>query len=236
VTGIPAAGGYDPLALVRLMQVRLSLSPGERWGTYYDASNPASRVLDFLNVRCLSAHAPIRPEILAASGLRQVAEIEGHHLYENTHALPRFFFVPRSVPVSSLAAALSLIRTPSWRPGDEAAVEAAPSALPAPGGLGSVRVLAYRMNSVELFVDTTAPALLVSSEVNYPGWRVSVDGRASKILVCNGAFRGVVLPAGKHTVEFRFLPPVLIAGGAVSFGAWLLCALLWRRGAVQIAN
>jgi hypothetical protein len=229
VTGVPTSGGYDPLALVRYMQVRLSMAPGERWGAYYEVVRPASPVLDFFNVRCLVSRAPIRPEVLKATGFRLAAEIDGHLLYENARCLPRFFFVPHALPVRSPAEALDVIRRPSWLPSDEAAVEASSRVLPPPNGVGSVRVLSYRMNSVELSVDAAAPALLASSEVHYPGWEARLDGQEAPIYFCNGAFRSIVVPSGKHIVQFRYRPPALIAGALVSSVAWLAFVFLWNR-------
>jgi hypothetical protein len=229
VTGIPTAGGEDPLALVRFMQVRLSFCSGARWGAYYEVDNPAFHVLDFLNVRCLVSRTPIPKELLDASGIDNLGVVPGHMLYKNPRALSRFFLAPHALPVSSAADALVYIRRSTWRPDSEAAVEAPPGVLPAPGGRGSVRVLAYRMNSVDLSVDSTAPALLASSEVNYPGWRAFIDGHESTIYVCNGAFRSVIVPAGQHLVHFRFMPPAFVAGGIVSIGSWVVWALLWKR-------
>ncbi len=53
ITGIPTANGYDPMALERVMQVRLGFAKGERWGAYYKVEDPASPLLGAMNVRYL---------------------------------------------------------------------------------------------------------------------------------------------------------------------------------------
>ncbi len=227
VTGIPTSGGYDPLALTYYMQTRLAFCRGERWGAYYQVDDPAAPMLSALNVRYLLSRIPIPAGLLADSGFRLARELPGHLLYENPHALPRFYFVPRAEPASSLARAQAWIRKPSWHPADEAIVQAPRGALPEPGGSGSVQVVAYQFNRVELAVDVHSPALLASSEMHYPGWRAFIDGREVPIYLCNGAFRSIVVPGGKHIVRFRFMPSLLIGSGVTSLGAWLLWAILW---------
>jgi len=55
-------------------------------------------------------------------------------------------------------------------------------------------------------VRASGPGLLVLSEVAYPGWRVRVDGAPAELRTPAGVLRGVLLPAGGHTVEFSYTP------------------------------
>ena len=48
------------------------------------------------------------------------------------------------------------------------------------------------------------------------GWSVRVDGRAATPLRVNTVMRGVVVPAGRHEVEWRYRVPGLRLGAAVS--------------------
>src|SRR5205823_5970452 len=48
---IPTANGDDPLALLRLLKVRLCFAQGNYWERYYRVSSPESPVLDLLNIR-----------------------------------------------------------------------------------------------------------------------------------------------------------------------------------------
>lgn len=67
---------------------------------------------------------------------------------------------------------------------------------------------------VRAFAD--APAVLVLSEVAYPGWVATVDGEEAPIYVANGLLRAVNLPPGDHVVELRFRSPTLRWGMALS--------------------
>ena len=93
LTEIPTDNGNDPFALIRLMQVRLSLSEGERWGRYYQVSKFDSPVLDLMSVRYLLSRSPLDPGRLEAANFTKVADLPGRQVYENPEALPRFFLV-----------------------------------------------------------------------------------------------------------------------------------------------
>ncbi|MDW8353482.1 MAG: YfhO family protein [Bryobacterales bacterium] len=214
---IPTAGGNDPFALDRYMAVRRLVTGGERWGRYYQLARLDSPVLDLLNVRYVLSRTPLASAERA--GFRRVAQLPGREVYENLEALPRFFLVGRARPVRTLEEALAALESAEFDPRRVAAVEGA-----APGvweGQGRVRVRRYRAREVELEVETEATALLVSSEAYYPGWRAFLDGRAHPLLVVNGAFRGLVVPPGRHCVLMRFEPRILASGAVVSALAWL---------------
>jgi hypothetical protein len=61
-------------------------------------------------------------------------------------------------------------------------------------------------NRVTLKASTPVPALLVLTDQFYPGWNATIDGAPAKIYHVNIFFRGVLLPAGEHTIEFRYEP------------------------------
>ncbi len=69
-----------------------------------------------------------------------------------------------------------------------------------------------------------------STDLHYPGWIAEEDGRRLPILRADGWFRAVALPAGTHTVVFRYRPYSFYAGAAVSAAALLVLLVLWHRG------
>jgi uncharacterized membrane protein YfhO len=66
---------------------------------------------------------------------------------------------------------------------------------------------------------------LYASESFADGWTARVNGRPAEILAANYAFRAVAIPAGRAEIEFRYRPPGLTAGLAVS-GASVLAAVV----------
>ncbi|MCP1831711.1 FtsH-binding integral membrane protein [Bradyrhizobium sp. USDA 4532] len=83
-------------------------------------------------------------------------------------------------------------------------------------------------------VSAPAPSLLFVSESYHPGWQARVNGVRTDLLRTNGAFQGVVVPAGLSVVELSFEPLSLIIGGAISISAAIFLGILfpiesWRR-------
>ena len=94
---------------------------------------------------------------------------------------------------------------------------------PPDGKGGSVRVTAYDDNGVSLEAESPAEGILVLSEVFYPGWRATVDGAETEIMRTDYNLRGIVLPGGRHRVEFRFVPPPFVTGAWITAAALCVC-------------
>lgn len=72
----------------------------------------------------------------------------------------------------------------------------------------------------------------VFSEIFYPDWDCYVDGKLTKYARVNYVLRGLELPAGKHTVEFKIEPKAYIVGNKIAYAgsALLLLFLLAAVG------
>ena len=80
---------------------------------------------------------------------------------------------------------------------------------------------------VELTAVLRSPGLVVISDVYYPGWNLTVDGRPAEILRTNRAMRGVPLDAGTHRLVFRYEPMSFRLGIVLSLiGLATLAALV----------
>lgn len=75
--------------------------------------------------------------------------------------------------------------------------------------------------------DLRRPSLVVVATAAFPGWTATVDGRPAPVRRADGAFVGVPVPAGHHTVRIEHEPAAsVIAGRATSVAAVLLSVLL----------
>jgi hypothetical protein len=84
-------------------------------------------------------------------------------------------------------------------------------------------------------IETNAAAdgLLIVSDLFYPGWKATVDGRAVDILRANYLLRAVPVPAGKRVVEMHYDPASFKVGLALSATGCLAVAglvLIHLRG------
>jgi hypothetical protein len=111
--------------------------------------------------------------------------------------------------------------------------EAGDRPAPADGEVGDARITQYRDQRVVIRTGAAGPRLLVLTDVYYPGWRVSIDGRPAKLYRGNFAFRAVAVPAGFHTVTFEYRSASVRTGAAVSVVALLLVIAAVVRGRRQ---
>jgi uncharacterized membrane protein YfhO len=81
--------------------------------------------------------------------------------------------------------------------------------------VGSARVTRYKLHEVELDVNAHRPAVLRLADLYYPDWKVFVDGKRETLLRADHALRAVAVPAGRHTVLFKF------ESGAFRIGFWV---------------
>lgn len=83
-----------------------------------------------------------------------------------------------------------------------------------------------RINVNHLKLSVKGPGLLILSEIMYPGWSVSVNGRPDEIKTVVGLFRGIVLNPGIHEVEFVFKPLSVTLGWVIGGCGWFIISLL----------
>lgn len=92
-----------------------------------------------------------------------------------------------------------------------------------------VTVENYGGNEITLRVTTPCDGFLASSEVMYPGWVATVDGKPTQIFEGNLAFRTIPIPQGTHYVVFRYVPRIFIIGGGVSVLFILIIMILYKK-------
>ncbi|MBM3833103.1 MAG: YfhO family protein [Verrucomicrobia bacterium] len=94
---------------------------------------------------------------------------------------------------------------------------------------GAVTISSYAPKHIQLKSQASMPTVLLLNDKFDPDWNVTVDGKPETLLRCNFIMRGVHLPAGEHTIEFHFRPPLTglyISLAAIAVGL-VLCGLLF---------
>jgi hypothetical protein len=212
ITGIPTAGGQDPMALIRYMQVRDIFCNGKRFGVYYQVQDLQSPLLAALNVGTVITRTK-PPELYQ--------EVPGGYLYLNPTVRPRFYLAEHAVQTGSLEESIAHLRSDP----NSVTVE---GAFAGTGADGEVRIDQFLRNRVFLTVTAKQPAFLASSEPNYPGWKATIDGQPAPILDTNAAFRGVNIPAGQHRVQFVFAPMLFYISLGISSASWIAWIILLK--------
>ena len=232
VFGFAAVQDYEPLA-PRVYHDFLAPLDGVNvdaplfWGRFYpEPDDPGWRLLDLMAVRWVvvtstSAWRP-RPERYPL-----VYDDGKFRVYENPRALPRASLLPVAEVIPAEDAAIARVHAPDFDPHAQVVVDR-PLAWRTTGELPAVAQSAEieRITADELIVrvSTPRPAILVLTDLEWPGWRVRVDGEERQIARADGLFRAVAVEAGVHVVGFKYAPWSVWFGAATSVATALALA------------
>jgi len=154
-------------------------------------------------------------------------------VFENTRALPRSWMTSRVVALDDKDAVEAVHRgsLPDGRRFDPREITiVAPEEGPAPGPFpqdgGTAAVQRISDGHITVSVSSPGGGFMVLSEVDYPGWRATIDGNASAVRRADVALQGVVVPPGEHTVEFALASTTQRAGIIMSLLGVAACAAL----------
>ncbi len=136
-------------------------------------------------------------------------------VYQNPTVLPRAFFVNRSEKAIATDI-LSHLKDGDFDPRDVAFTEKdIPKTDPATGSTANVS--SFKNQYIKIDANAVGNNLLFLSEIYYPAsWHAYIDGKETEIFKTNFAFRSVIVPPGKHTVEFKFISPNFQTGKTIS--------------------
>ena len=95
----------------------------------------------------------------------------------------------------------------------------------APDSTATISLVSYDNDDIKYTSQSSTNGFAVFSEIYYPaGWNAYIDGKQADYVKTDYALRGMSIPAGKHTIEFRFHPDSYYNGQTYSL---IGNALLW---------
>jgi hypothetical protein len=150
----------------------------------------------------------------------------------NSNALARVSIPNRVELVNDAAARLKKLASPAFSPREVAYVES-PVHLPS-ACHGAAEIVEEIPMRIRVSVRMETPGLVVLADLWDKGWQAYLDGKRVPILRTNHAIRGVVVPAGSGTLEFRYEPASFAWGlRLAALSATLLLGwcgiILWRQ-------
>lgn len=107
-------------------------------------------------------------------------------------------------------------------------------------GQGSVKLTKYEPNELRYDIASDKGGVVVFSEIYYPGWTATIDGKPAELGRADYVLRALRVPAGSHKVVLEFRPASVSTTEAIAYAALALIvlgflfALLrqtgWRKG------
>ncbi len=91
----------------------------------------------------------------------------------------------------------------------------------------TIKLVDYKLNHLTYESKTTKDQFAVFSEIYYKdGWNAYIDGELTPYFQTNYILRGLKVPAGEHTIEFKFEPKVIQTGSTISLVSYALLFLI----------
>ncbi|WP_162053584.1 YfhO family protein [Pontibacter pamirensis] len=91
----------------------------------------------------------------------------------------------------------------------------------------NIELVEYQPNYLKYEYQAAEGGLVVFSEVYYAdGWQAYLDGQPVDHIRANYVLRAMQVPAGQHTIEFRFAPKAYTLGNTVSLVSSILLLLV----------
>ncbi len=107
---------------------------------------------------------------------------------------------------------------------------------------GKIELTEYQPNYLKYEYSASSARFTVFSDIYYnKGWNAYIDGEPVSHFRVNYVLRALIVPEGKHTIEFKFEPKSYYTGNKISLASSLLLVLatlgyvfsFWRKRQIQ---
>lgn len=201
--------------------------------------DPRSTAYDILGAGTVVATAPLQGVADGERPLQLLGSTDRVWVYQRGRTLPLARLVTQAEIIPDAVQATARVHQPDFDPATTVILEDEPDCALTNGEMGGtpalsgaeVAVITEKSNGYwQIQTSSPAPALLILSETAYPGWRVFVDGVEQEWQTAYTAVRATCVPAGEHTIEWRYQPRSYAIGGILSLlGLVLVGTAVWRK-------
>jgi hypothetical protein len=160
-------------------------------------------------------------DLANSNAFRKVYDANGVKVFDFKSPLPRISIFYHIIRATTPEDALHDLKSNTYDPYSEAVVEGQAVEFQHLSESGRSAVSAgqieeYKSTFVRALVKTSSAAFVVLNDTNFPGWSAFIDGHTTPMFNANYLFRGIVVPVGRHVVEYRYNPRSFTTGLAVS--------------------
>lgn len=201
---LQSVDGYDPLYLLRYGELiaaserrKADINPPFGFNRIITPHNYDSKIIDLLGVKYV-----LSLSVLDSLKLTKVFQEGETIIYENKNVMPRAFFVKDIKLVKEKEEAIKMLFDPSINLLQTGIVENDNEGLYLNWSVGSANIIKYSANKIIINTENKDAGFLILTDTFYPTWKATIDNRSAKIYPTDYNFRGVVVPSGKHRVEF----------------------------------
>jgi hypothetical protein len=140
----------------------------------------------------------------------------GLKLFENPDVLPRTWAVHRLLVAKTTLEVSDFILNKSELLRTSAPIRDASLSLEQCSAADQLQLVENRPARTVIDAELGCRGMVVVSDVHFPGWQATVDGRRAEIHEVYGFLKGVVVEGGRHRIEMIYRPRSVYTGGAMT--------------------
>jgi len=185
------------------------------------------RIINLLGIKHIVG--PNKEESIKYSSLPIVWKDNKFVIYENTNVFPRTYITSGYEVEKDNRRILAKVFNKDTDLRKVTVLEDDPKIKFSNSDNNIVKITKYTSNKVEIKGKGEKGGILFLSDNYYPGWKVYIDGKISRVYRANYSFRAVVFPSGQHTVTFSYESLTLKLGFAVTFIGGLILIVVFLK-------
>lgn len=156
-------------------------------------------------------------------------------IFNNTSALPFVYTVQHYLTIKKDESILKKLFDPNFNPAENVILEEKPD-ISITSHLKSddkVYIQEYKENNISVKTEFNNSSILITTNNFYPGWKAYVDKKETKIYRANYTFQSIMLPKGKHLIEFIYDPESLRLGIFISLASFITYIFVLKKISVR---
>ncbi len=204
--GIETIEGYDPIYSARYEEFiaasergKGDITPPFGFNRIITPHNLNSPILPLLNIGYVVSLVDLDEPYL-----KKIFQEGETRIYEYGKFLPRAFLTEGIINIPEKQKIIDTLFQDTFDPKKTAIIEESLDLQSTPFPSDTVRIASYDVSSMALDVVVRSDRFLVVTNVYYPNWMATIDGKRAKLLRTDFLFLGLVVPAGSHRIMLTY--------------------------------